>query len=174
MGQDRSGSRTRRSRAKATPHSHLLPPTYPNPATGTLWPPRGWSEAGIRNHEVRFNWVKAFLCTWGAAGVQEATSHGKMPPAEARMRELMQFARDPLAAATVLTDATTAVLDMRGFTRADTHPIPRPDLSPGTRRTAGRSGTHNGTIPAHLTGAHLTGAQRGSHSSPRPTWVAGS
>lgn len=122
MAQDRSGP-PRRSRAKAVPHSHRELPAYPNPATGTTWPPRGWTEAGIRNHEVRSNRVKAFLCAWGAADTVLANCGG-MSPNEARMREFMQLARDPLAAATVLEEATTAVLDMRGFARADTHPIP--------------------------------------------------
>jgi hypothetical protein len=122
VAQDRS-DRTRRSRAKAIPHSHRELPAYPNPATGTAWPPRGWSEAGIRNHEMRSNRVKAFLCAWGAADTVLAGCGG-MSPNEARMREFMQLARDPIAAAAVLQDATTAVLDMRGFARADTHPIP--------------------------------------------------
>lgn len=121
MAQDRSRP-PRRNRAKAIPHSHRELPAYPNPATGTAWPPRGWTEAGIRNHEVRSNRVKAFLCAWGAADTVLARCAG-MSPNEARMREFMQLARDPLAAAAVLVEATTAVLGMRGFARADTHPI---------------------------------------------------
>lgn len=146
MRGDRSAP-ARRSRAKAVPHSHLNAPAYPNPATGTIWPPRGWSEVGIRNHEVRSNRAQAFLITWSAASTSssERRDYERISPTEARMREFMQLARNPMAAAVVLQEATTAVLDMRGFARADTHPIPRPDLT-GPARTPGRAGTHNGQV----------------------------
>lgn len=152
QGQDRS-STTRRSRAKAVPHSHRKTPTYPNPATGRTWPPRGWDEAGIRNHEIRSQRVQAFLVTWGAAAMGAASSrenYERISPTEARMRELQQFARSPFAAALVLQEATTAVLDLRGFARADTHPIPRAELPQPTRRTGNRAGTYSAArVPQH-------------------------
>lgn len=121
-----AAARARRSRAKLVPHSHRRSPTYPDPATGRTWPPRGWSEAGIRNHEVAHKRAMSFLTTFGVAGSTTAADYPKIPVTEARIRELAQFGRDRDAAAAVLEEATTSVLDLRGFARADTHPIQRP------------------------------------------------
>lgn len=119
-------ARGRRTRAKLIPHSHRRRPTHPDPVTGRAWPPRGWTEAGIRDHEISHARVVAFLSTWGAA--DNALAHcGRISVTAARLRELAQFGRDRTSAAAVLEDATTTVLDLRTFARADTHPIPHYD-----------------------------------------------